>query len=129
MNQLTIYISVSSAIFVALMFIKPVLNPTKRLVITALMYCMFWVVSSLVYSSYINREAAGYWAMGLWGVPIILLVIWYADKGLRKLQYIDDRPRLILALDSILSIALYIPSIIFVYLVFVGLSIVVEKIF
>ncbi|WP_415894165.1 hypothetical protein ACMXYN_07285 [Neptuniibacter sp. PT8_73] len=62
-------------------------------------------------------------------MPIILLVVWFADKGITKLQYLDDRPRLVLALDSMLSIALYIPSILFVYLVFVGLSIVVEKIF
>lgn len=129
MNQLTIYIIVGSAILVSLMFIKPVLSPRKRLAITALIYAVFWVVSSLVYSSYINREAAGYWTIGIWGLPIILLVVWFTDKWITKLQYLDERPKLVLALDSILSIALYIPSLIFIYLVVVGLSIVFEKIF
>ncbi|MDF1763005.1 MAG: hypothetical protein P1U57_06315 [Oleibacter sp.] len=78
-----------------------------RLVVSALIFLAFTWASTAYYMTYIHDVGGTYWAMGIFGLPVVLLTVWGIDSYLKNLTWFKDRLGMLVFIDSMLAIALY----------------------
>ncbi len=65
---------------------------------------------------FIHDVGGTYWAMGVFGLPIVLLVVWRVDIYLKKLSCFQSKYGLLTTIDALLGVAFYYPSLLLVML-------------
>ena len=85
-----------------------------RLVIAAVLFLMFWILSTIYYGRYIHDVGSTYWSLGVFGLPLALLGTYIADFYYRKSPWWGSRYVALTALDGLVSIILYYPSLLLV---------------
>ena len=86
-----------------------------RLIITTATFLVFWWVSTLYYMKYIYDVGGSYWSMGVYGLPVVLIVVWVIDFNFIHLAWFQRRYGALAAIDSLLAIVLYFPGTILVW--------------
>lgn len=92
-------------------------NTFIRLLISTLVFLVFTWISTVYYMKYIYDVGGTYWSMGVFGLPIVLLIIWFIDYYLKKSPWFSKRVGVLALIDSLLSIAFYYPSFVMVWIV------------
>jgi len=72
---------------------------------------------------YIHDVGGTYWALGVFGLPVVLLAVWCIDFYLKKLDFFNNRFGILAVIDSFLAVALYYPGFILVWGVIYALGI------
>lgn len=76
-----------------------------RLLAAAIVYLAFGLAGGAL----IGDVGGPLWVMGILGLPIALLVVWFLDLRLRGNPGFQGRPGLLLAVDCAVAMALYLP--------------------
>ncbi len=66
-----------------------------RIAISALVFLAFGWVSTVFYMKFIHDVGGTYWAIGVFGLPIVLLAVWGVDNFLKKLSYFQSKKGLL----------------------------------
>lgn len=86
-----------------------------RLIISALSFLIFTWGSTVYYMKYIHDVGGTYWSLGIFGLPLVLLIIWSIDFYLKRLPWFSNRPGVLTFVDSLLAVALYYPGFIVIW--------------
>jgi hypothetical protein len=81
-----------------------------RIVISASVFLVFSWVSSIYYMKFIHDVGGTYWAMGVFGLPFVLLAVWCIDFYLKRLNYFKSKYGLLTAVDSLFAVIFYYPG-------------------
>lgn len=86
-----------------------------RLIISAVIFLIFTWASTAYFMTYIHDVGGTYWAMGILGLPVVLLAVWLIDFYLKKLQFFQTKYGLLSVVDSVLAVLLYYPGFVIVW--------------
>ncbi len=91
-------------------------HPIVRIIVSAMVFLAFSWISTVCYMKFINDVGATYWAMGVFGLPVVLLIVWRVDIYLKKLSFFQSNYGLLTTIDALLGLAIYYPSLFLVML-------------
>ncbi len=90
-------------------------NTVARMVVSALVFLLFTWASTLYYMTFIHDVGGTYWAMGAFGMPVVLFSIWCVDSYLKRRSYFQSRYGALTAIDWLLTVVFYYPGFMFVW--------------
>ena len=86
-----------------------------RLIVSTLVFLVFAWGSTVYYMKYIHDVGGTYWAMGVFGLPVVFIAIWCIDFYLKRLSFFQARHGFLTVIDSGLAVLLYYPGLVFVW--------------
>lgn len=89
-------------------------NVALRLVISTLIFLVFWYSSTIFYGKFIHDVGATHWSLGVFGLPGVIAAVWSIDFYFRKQPWFQDHFGILTTVDCVLSIAFYFPSLVLV---------------
>jgi hypothetical protein len=91
-------------------------NIIVRMVIAGVAYLLFGWASAFYISRFASEEIVTYWAAGLYGLPVALLITWIFDGTMRKRRTLENKYGLLAAADAAVAVALYYPAVVLILL-------------
>ncbi|MFC1626168.1 hypothetical protein ACFL19_00545 [Pseudomonadota bacterium] len=89
----------------------------KRLILVAVVWIAFGVASSIYYMTYIHDVGGTWWAMKIFALPVVLVLIQVFDYWLTTKVWFSSRPNTIGAIDCLFAILLWFEPIGFVFII------------
>lgn len=92
------------------------MNKFVRLFVSAVVFLIFgWATT--VFISHGGGLGEAMWAAGVYGLPAVLLVVFFIDSFLLRLNWFSNRLGVLAVIDCLLAVALYVPGLFLLWLV------------
>ena len=86
----------------------PLNSRVKRLTFASLFYVgILGFLGTWLYGKYIYDVGAPYIAMGMFGLPLAVLILWFADRLLSKKSSLQDKYGLLTLIHCVFCVPIY----------------------